>query len=280
MKQVFFSELYRLLHSWRRWGISLVVMCAFLYQGIYSYSSESITSSTSSFLAYLSALGIGSQAYWVGILPIIATWIAADSFAWDRKTSFVYFYLSRISRINYAIGKWCAIQLFTMCVFLVGLIFCFILSLLKFPIKLPDWRIVKGEYTIYQYHQPLSIINPFPVFFHNFFFQHPFMYLLLFSVIIILSACTWSSIGMLFSLISSNIYFTLAGSWMVYVIVTAVCAIPIVRLINFSPLVMSGPFLNSFSISPIWAVIYWLIPIGISLFIFMGTYKMRRDFFD
>lgn len=96
--RVFCSEVFRSLRRWPT-ALAFLLVVGFMIQGLISYSKGGfLTPHRSTYLAYLLAIG-GSSGYWVGILPLAACLIGGDSLAWDRKTGFIRFMLTRSSRI-------------------------------------------------------------------------------------------------------------------------------------------------------------------------------------
>ena len=96
--RVFCSEVFRSLRRWPT-ALAFLLVVGFMIQGLIVYSKGGfLTPRCSAYLAYLLAIE-GAAGYWVGILPLAACLIGGDSLAWDRKTGFIRFMLTRSSRI-------------------------------------------------------------------------------------------------------------------------------------------------------------------------------------
>ncbi len=279
---MFRSEWYRIQCRWKVWTVAWGIMVAFMVQGLWSYAAQNAYphSEANAYQAYLSALGSGPSAYWIGILPLIAALIAADSQAWDRRTGSLRFYLPRASRLHYIWGKWLAVVAFTAAVVAAGLAVTGIMAAIAFPTTLPPWHRVHGIATFSVAGAPASYHNPFPVFAHALFFAHPLVYAALVAGLVILSACVWASIGLVLSLWSTNIYVVLAGPWVVYMVATVLMALPMVLATPWSPLVMSGPLVNSFVESAWVALAYWGLALGFLGAVLTAHFRHRRDFVD
>lgn len=119
-----------------RWPSVLVflLIVGFMIQGYMDYHINSHNSSRhSAYMAYLSALGFGGAAYWVGILPLAACLIAGDSLAWDRRSGFIRFRLIRVPRRRYIAQKILATSLFTALLFFAGFLVSFLIAIVPLP---------------------------------------------------------------------------------------------------------------------------------------------------
>lgn len=257
-------------------------MIAFMVQGLWSYAAQQAVppSGANAFQAYLSALGSGPSAYWIGVLPLVAALIAADSLAWDRQTGIFRFYLPRADRLHYVWGKWLAVVAFTAVVVAGGLAIAAIIAGAAFPFALPPWHRVGGFATLTVAGAPATYRDPFPVFAHALFFAHPVLYLMLVAGLTVLSACVWASVGLVLSLWIANIYIVLAGPWVIYMVTTVIMALPMVLATSWSPLVMSGPLVNSFTGSMWQALAYWSVALAGLGAVLTGYFRRRRDFID
>lgn len=278
---MFYSEWYRARARWKNWLLALAIMVMVIGQGLWSYEqAPSVDAHRNVYIAYLSALGIGPSAYWIGILPLLATVIAADSVAWDRRMGSLRFYLSRTHRLSYIWGKWVAVMAYTATVMALGLAVSGGIAALAFPDRLPPWHEIHGAATLTAAGAPVMYRNPFPVFAHALFFQHPFLYLVLMGGLILVSACAWVSLSLVLSLWITNIYMVLAGPWMVYMAATVIMGLPMVALTPWAPLVMSGPLVNSFRAPIAVAWMYWVFAVFFFGAVLTLYFRQRRDFLD
>lgn len=279
---MFRSEWYRMWRRWKVWGGALLVMVAFVLQGLVAYAAGTHfpNSHPNVYQAYLSALGTGPSAYWIGVLPLLASLIAADSLAWDRQTGTVRFYLSRVARRTYVLGKWLAVISFTAVIVAIGLGMTGLIAGIVFPDRVPPWHLVHGTATLITAGTPASYRNPFPVFAHELFFSHPLMYVSLVAGLVVLSSTIWASLSLILSIVTANIYMVLAGPWVVYMVTTLVMSLPMISAVPWSPLVMSGPLVNSFPGSVLGAVAYWIITLVLSGVILALYYRQRREIID
>ncbi|KPC97287.1 hypothetical protein [Geobacillus thermocatenulatus] len=265
---MFRTEFYRLLRRWQL-AIGMIALVGFMLQGFYSYYTKPpyFSGQYSAYMSYISALGTGSGAFWIVVLPLISCLVAGDSLAWDRRTGAIRFMLIRLSRKQYILGKILSSSMFTILFVSIGLILSFVIASILFPLKLPPWRFVNGTATFSVPGVPKSEIFLFPTFMHNFFFEHPFTYILLVTGIVVLSAVVWTNIALLASLFTTNIYLVMGIPWLIYIIVSFIMMIPLVGLPHYSPLVLSGPFMESgpgtgpsaLSIPIFWMVVILLI---------------------
>ncbi|WP_018132138.1 hypothetical protein [Effusibacillus pohliae] len=258
-----FAEGYRLV---RRWQVllAMIALIGFMVQGFFYYHSKPTYFSGyySAYMAYISALGTGSGAFWIAVLPLIACLVAGDSVAWDRRTGFIRFMLIRLSRKEYILNKLLSTSLFIVLFFAVGLVISFLIVSIWLPLKLPPWHFVNGIATFSLPGVPEDEVFLFPTFMHNLFFKHPFAYIVVVSGIVILSAVAWTNIAILVSLFTTNIYLVLGVPWLIYIIVSFIMMIPLVGLPHYSPLVLSGPFMESgpgTGPSAPWIPIFWII---------------------
>lgn len=254
--RVLYCEMFRMARR-RPPVVAFLLLVGFIIQGLISYRRGGFwffyQDSYSAYLAFLSAIGSGISAYWVGVLPLVACLVAGDSLAWDRRTGFIRFFLTRSSRRVYIIGKIVSVTILTGVVVLCGLLLSFGIASVWFPLKLPPWHMVDETATFTNPAAPPSYIFPFPTFFHNLLFTHPFIYVLLVSGIVTLSAVAWALVSLFFSLWTTNIYLVLGGPWLLYMGTTFVmCILAFIvpyDLVQYTPLVLSGGFINS-SLTP------------------------------
>lgn len=265
---MFRSEWHRIQSRWKQWLFAVTIMVVFIGQGLWSYARvPSVDTHQNAYMAYLSALGSGSSAYWIGVLPLIAVLIAADSVAWDRRTGSLRFYLARTDRLRYILGKWLAVMAFTALIVALGLAISGSVAAIAFPDTLPPWHWVHGVATLTTAGVPAMYRNPYPVFAHALFFRHPLLYAVLISGLVLLSAGVWASLALVLSLWTTNIYMVLAGPWIVYLGSTILLGLPMVAATPWAPLVMSGPLVNSFSGPVVAALAYWALAL---MFFWMG----------
>lgn len=284
MLNILFSELVRLRHRLPPLIAFLLILC-FIGQGLITYRTGhwfNYNDIYSSYLAYLLALS-GTTAFWVGVIPLIASLIAGDSLAWDRKTGFIRFFLMRTTRRNYILGKVIAVFLLTGIIVLCGLLISFGIACLCFPLQLPPWHMVGNIPTFTNPAAPLSYINLWPSFLHNLFFAHPFRYVLIVIGIVTLSSTFWALISLFFSLWTTNIYIVLAGPWLVYIIDLFIKGI--LGIGQYAALVLSGPFVsNSVSGSGNLAgskiPVIWVIAIVMIATATSAVFLKRRDILD
>lgn len=281
MFQMLASEARRLRSRWQT-ILAFLLIVGFMIQGYIDYYTNSYNSiQHSAYMAYLSALGYGGAAYWVGILPLASCLITGDSLAWDRRSGIVRFWLIRVSRRQYIAQKILATSLFTALLFFVGFLVAFLIAIVWFPVTLPPWHMVNGVATL-SYVVPEGDVYPFPTFFHNLFFAHPLVYALVVTLVVILSAVAWANLSLLLSIWTTNLYLVLGIPWLTYILLTFILAGPLL-MPKYAPLVLSGPFVSEsagelgMGIPFIWlALIAGLAAVSSILFI----YRKGRDILD
>lgn len=174
--------------------------------------------------------------------------IGGDSLAWDRKTGFIRFMLTRSSRRAYILGKILSVTLLTGIVISSGLLLSFLIARTWLPSALPPWHIVNGTATITHPGAPPTRIFPWPTFLHNLFFSHPFIYVLAVTGIVTLSAMAWANVALLISLWTTRIYLVLAGPWLAYIggtfLMGVLGLIIDLPLVDYAPVVLSGAFVG------------------------------------
>lgn len=263
---VYRSELIRISRRWPWIAGAFIIMVGFQLMGILGVPNGT---ALSGYLAFLAAVGTSPSAYGIGILPLIATIVSADSIAWDRKEGVIRFYLTRTRRKSYLLGKLLAILTTTASVFSAGLLATFIVCMVIFPARLPAWHLVGHIPTITAESAPGTIYS-YPMWFHALFFYHPLLYCGLVGIVIVLSALTWASVAVLISHWTHNIYVVLAGPWLLYIAVSF--GLIAGGVSQFNPMEFSGQWMAGFSANGLWPFAYWLIGLIGVIAIILGHY--------
>ncbi|MEW6772190.1 MAG: hypothetical protein AB1330_12530 [Bacillota bacterium] len=266
--------------------MAFFLVIGFMIQGMISYSKGGFwffyPDTYSAYLAYLSAIGSGLSAYFVGILPLAACLVAGDSMAWDRKTGFIRFVLTRSSRRTYILGKITAVTLLTGIVIFSGLLISFLIASIWFPLALPPWHMVGETATFTNPAAPPAHVFPFPNFLHDLLFSHPFVYILVVGGVVTLSAIVWANLAMLISLWTTKIYLVLAGPWLAYIggtfIFGVLGLIMDSPLVSYAPLVLSGAFIgHGKEMTRVEIPFIW---IGFTTIVTYTAFMRRKDVLD
>lgn len=287
--RVLSSEVFRSLRRWPT-ALAFLLVVGFMVQGMISYSRGGFwffyPPTYSAYLAYLSAIGDGTAAYWVGILPLAACLIGGDSLAWDRNTGFIRFMLTRSPRRRvYILGKIASVTLLAGMVVSSGLLLSFLIASIRFPLALPPWHMVNGTATFINPAAPPTYIFPWPTFLHNLLFSHPFVYVLVVTGVVTLSAVAWANVAMLISLWSTRIYLVLAGPWLAYMggtfLMSVLGLIINLPLASYAPVVLSGAFIgHGKEMSRIEIPFIWIGFIILTAVVTYTAFMKRRDILD
>lgn len=278
------SEILRVLKR-RNLIVAFLLLVGFMLQGYYSYKNMGyVVWEESAYVAYVSIFS-GNNAYFIGILPLIACLIAADSLAWDRRTGFVRFMLTRSHRREYILGKIVAVSVTTAVVVLAGLLLSFVMATALFPLKLPPWHWVGDTATFTLRGVPADYVSPVPVFLHNLFFTHPLIYVVTITFIATLAAVAYANVALLLSLWTSNIYLVLAVPWLLHVglnfIFGVLAVITNKDFAAFSPIVLTGAFIDRGNDpGKIYVPIIWITTILLAATVTYVLFMKRRDILD
>ncbi|MDN5363089.1 MAG: hypothetical protein PWQ91_150 [Eubacteriales bacterium] len=278
------SEILRVLKR-RNLIIAFFLLIGFMLQGYYSYKNMGyVVREESAYVAYISTLS-SNNAYIIGVLPLITCLIAADSLAWDRKTGYVRFMLTRSQRRDYILGKIAAVSVITAAVVLLGFLFSFVLAAVLYPLRLPSWHWVGNVATFTIPEAPADYVNPVPVFLHNLFFTHPFIYVMIITIIVTLAAVAYANVALLLSLWTSNIYLVLAVPWLLHVGLNFVFGVLAVitnkDFAAFSPIVLTGAFIDHGNDpGKIYVPIIWITTILLAATVTYVLFMKRRDILD
>lgn len=281
---VLYTEWRRLLRRWQT-AVAFILLVVFILQGFYHYAVSGLwtffPNAQSAYLAYLTALGAGYALVWPGIAPLVASLVIGDSLARDRQSGFINLMLARVSRRTYIMGKILATTLLTGAVVSVGFITSFVIAILNFPLELPPWKTVDGVATFINPAAPDDYVVMFPTFMHNFLFEHPLGYVCLITVIVVLSTVLWANLSLLFSLHTKNIYLVIGGPWLLYILSLFVLGNPLIGMVDYTPLVLSGSFtVSDVGLGPLAICTIWLTLIGLTMLTTYTTFCGRRDILE
>lgn len=208
------------------------------------YLQELVFENHNFFIAYLKALGFGVNSYLCLIIPLIALLIAGDSLAIDRLSGFLQFTLSRIDYKNYIKYKSIAVSIVSFSIMFLFQIAAFIYSAFTHPFYFPK-------------QMRIDLLSA------ELYIAHPFVYVFLIMLFMSLMAMAVSLFGLAVSNKLKNIYSVVTLPWIFIVLISMICmgvgpSITI-ALYNYSPLIMSGPYIFMNELHLLAIPLYWII---------------------
>lgn len=206
----------------RQTGVVLLLSIDFLSIGLIQYGVHPMfTPQHSGIVGYLMAVGSSPVALWLGVLPLVASLVGGDSLAWDRRSGFLRYERSRVTASQLIAGKIIACALSVFCVVGAALLVTFVGSLVWLSPQMLPWHFTSAHVPTFTVPQAApDTVLPYPTFLHGFFFAHPYLYLLLVSLMVYLSAIFWGQLALLCSVWTTNLVLVLGAPWLVYVVAT------------------------------------------------------------
>lgn len=267
------SEWIRVLKRWQT-ALAVALIVVSLLAGYLDYQSGRYFSpmdTLSAYVAFLVAIGGGPVSLWPGVVALIGPLILGDSLAWDRRTGMIRLMVSRVGRRRYITGKLLAVNLYTAIIVLSALCVSLAVAFAWLPSQLPPWREVDGKLTIYDPRATYAVVEPFPTYLHDLFFTNPIVYLTILVLILVLPPLAWANLSLLLSIWTENIYLVLAAPWLICMALSFILGQPFIGGWHYSPLVLSGPFVQIGEPRlPDWAIpMLWCAVIAITI---AGTY--------
>jgi ABC-type transport system involved in multi-copper enzyme maturation permease subunit len=249
-------EIKRALSKWTT-GIAFVILLAFCLQGLYSFYTFFPNSmawranhQATTFNAYQAFLWIwtGPSDFIVGVFPLLVTMGAGDSLAWDRKTGFMEFIISRTTSRRYIIAKIVSASIVGFLLVMLTQMISIALSLLVFPHATGNTGYV-------------------PPFLSGLYASSPFLYILLVALISAVAGMAFAVIAVILSTVVKNVFLVVIGPWLLFVVVSLLCYDyyhhhPHVML-PYSPLVILGPYINERVVSPMYIAAVPLVWIAV-----------------